>query len=192
MAAVEPVTAPIAAAVEAAVDSVVDTVINFVSIPVIQPLRNAASQVMAAVTPEAAPAAAPARVAAVRRTGSAAEPQRARGPVQTTGWAVQLGAYDSNAIARENWSRLARRHAALSARDGVSTVATVGGRSFYRLAATGYASRAEAVSACASIARVGGNCFVRQMTSADRVQWASRPVSTRIAAAAPRTRIASR
>jgi D-alanyl-D-alanine carboxypeptidase len=176
------------AAMPEASNPVVRVATNFVSIPVIQPLRDAVSNVMASLRVDAPAAAAPAprpvRVAAAAPT--AAEPAARtspRGPVRTTGWAVQLGAYDSNAIARDNWSRLARRHAALGARDGVSTVAQVNGRTFYRLAATGYASRAEAVSACASVASVGGNCFVRQMTGADRVQWASRPLPTRVAAA---------
>jgi D-alanyl-D-alanine carboxypeptidase len=205
MAAAEPAVAEIAAEPVAAFASnevaspVVQTVINFVSIPVIQPLRNAVDRVMTALRVDAPEAAAPApraaraaRVASAPRAVAASAP---RGPVRTTGWAVQLGAYDSAAIARDNWSRLARRHAALGARDGVSTVAQVGGRTFYRLAATGYASRAEAVSACASVASIGGNCFVRQMTSADRVQWASRPLPTRVASATNRTagrRVASR
>ncbi len=178
----------------AAVQNVVEQALTFVSIPVIQPLRNAIESTMAALRVEAP--------APVRRAGVAAVPapardghrdvQAPRGAVRTSGWAVQLGAYDTVGVAREAWGRLARQHAALGARDGVSTVASVRGRTFYRLSATGFASRAEAMSACANVAGSGGNCFVRQIDGSERVQWASRQTRTQVAANGGRTRAASR
>ncbi len=166
-------------------NSMMQRVITFVSIPVIQPLRNAVERTMAALRVDGAADAvagqAPRRARVATIAPVEAEARAPRGPVRTSGWAVQLGAYDSVGVAREAWTRLARRHASLNARDGVSTSATVRGRTYYRLAATGYASRAEAVTACASVASVGGNCFVRELNAADRVQWASRQSRTRIA-----------
>ncbi len=124
----------------------------------------------AAATPTgAAPVAVPLRVAA------------ASGPVRTSGWVVQLGAFNTLAAARDNWVQMSRRHAALASSDGVSTSATVRGRTFHRLNATGFDSRAAAASACASIQSAGGTCFTRSLPASERVQWASRPLSTRVA-----------
>ena len=184
------------------VDSAVGGV-EFYSNPVIQPLRSMVAMVAplrnpsraAPVTttrngrparvaganlPAAAVAAAPA--AALPAPAVAAVPRAvASGPVRTSGWVVQLGAFATTAIARERWASLASRHAALSARDGVSTSATVNGRTFHRLNATGFNSRAEAASACASVTQGGGTCFVRTLPAGERVQWASRPINTRVA-----------
>ena len=183
----------VAAVVPDAVVEVAEQALTFISIPVIQPLRNAVQSSMASLRGEARTPARAARVAATDTPrNTARDVQAPRGPVRTSGWAVQLGAYDSVGVARDAWSRLARQHAALGARDGVSTVANVRGRTFYRLAATGFTNRAEAMTACAAVARNGGNCFVRQIDGSERVQWASRQTRTQVAAAGGRTRIASR
>lgn len=198
-----PVEAAVAALMPADMPAVVDNAVEqalvFVSNPVIQPLRNMVNSAMAALSVDAPAPARAARVAAAARTPApaprrtaAAAPEAPRGPVRTSGWAIQLGAFDSVGVARDAWSRLARQHAALGARDGVSTVASVSGRTFYRLAATGFANRAEAMSACATVARAGGNCFVRQIDGSERVQWASRESRTRIAASGSRTQITAR
>lgn len=188
------VAAVMPANLRAAVQDVVQQAITYVSIPVIQPLRNAVESTMASLRVAAPAPARRARVAAA--PAPAREPVRGaeapRGPVRTSGWAIQLGAFDSVGVAREAWSRLARQHAALGAHDGVSTVATVRGRTFYRLAATGFSTRAEAMSACATVASRGGNCFVRQIDGSERVQWASRQTRTQVAANGGRTRLASR
>lgn len=151
---------------------------RFTSEPVVQPLRGAA--VAASTARRPAPAARPVRVAAaVAPSAPRAVPT---GPVRTTGWAVQLGAYDSVGVARDAWSRLSRRHAQLSSRDAISTSATVRGTAFFRLAATGFDSRADANVVCASVRRNGSNCFVRQLDGRDTVRWASRETTTRVAA----------
>lgn len=185
-AAETPLPEPVAVAASAAASNS-DGALVFVSNPVIQPLRA----MVAMVAPLARPSA-PARAARVARVSPAAQPavaqpatapapSAARGPVRVSGWAIQLGAYESQAIARENWSRMAARHNALASRDGVTTSATVGGRTFHRLNATGFDSRAEAAAACASVARAGGACFVRSMPASERAQWASRPLNRSIA-----------
>lgn len=170
--------------------------ITFVSNPVIQPLRSMVAMVAPLANEPAAAAPArpgrPVRVAganvptrtaaAARPAAPAVAPAAPTGPVRTTGWSVQLGAYESLAIAQERWASVARRHAAaLGSRDGISTSATVNGRTVYRLSATGFDSRAAATSACAAVARAGGDCFVRQLPAGENVRWASRQTPTRVA-----------
>lgn len=191
--------APVEESAPAATGAVASNGVVYVSNPIVQPLRS----LVAMVAPLAndAPAAAPAQSRPVRTTGrvaaaavaapiaeaapaAAPAPQRlALGPVRTSGWAVQLGAYDSVGVARDGWARVARRHAAaLNGRDGVSTSATVNGRTVYRLSVTGFDNRAEAAAGCAAIAAQGGQCFVRQIAPSEPVRWASRTAPTRVAA----------
>lgn len=167
----------------------------FVSNPVIQPLRSAVAMVAPLAAPSAATEATPSRpvrtagrVSRTAEVAAAAEerpaPTRAAatGPVRTSGWAVQLGAYDSVGVARDGWNRASRTFGgALAGLDAITTSATVNGRTVYRLAVTGFDSRAEAAAACAAISRRGGSCFVRNIAAGEPVRWASRPVSTRIA-----------
>jgi Flp pilus assembly protein TadD/cell division septation protein DedD len=195
-------SAPVAAAEPAAATSVVAANgIVFESNPVIQPLRELVAMVapLAHDAPAAATPAAPRRAARVAGThvptrsvapaaaapvvtASAAPVAAPSGPVRTSGWSVQLGAFQSLAVAQERWGNLSRRHGAqLGGRDGVSTSATVNGRTVYRLSATGYDSRAAATSACAALARAGGDCFVRQLPAGENVRWASRQPATRVA-----------
>jgi hypothetical protein len=189
---VQPVAVPASAPAAQAGQEIV-----FVSNPVIQPLRSAVAMVAPLASPSAAPAAAqvPSRSA---RTGTAARadsapaaaaaetsaPARAApsGPVRTSGWAVQLGAYDSVGVARDGWARASRSFAAeLAGLDAITTSATVNGRTVYRLAVTGFDSRADAAAACAALSRRGGSCFVRNIAAGEPVRWASRPVGTRVA-----------
>jgi D-alanyl-D-alanine carboxypeptidase len=182
VAAVDP--APAAAEVAPAPVEVSSNGVVFVSNPVIQTLRS----VVAAASPQ------PAASRPVRRSRAVAAPAAATpapaavvaaaaptGAVRTTGWAVQLGAYQNVAVSRDAWGRLSRNHATLAARDGVTTSATVNGRVVYRLNATGYANRAEAAAACASVQAAGGTCFVRELGRGDTVRWASRTAPTRVA-----------
>lgn len=174
--------------------------IRYISEPVIQQMRGVVAMVAPLANPQpaaaaaaAAPAARPVRVAgratvAAPVVAAPAAPVAAAtraaptGPVRTSGWAVQLGAFDSVGVARDAWGRLSRRHAALGARDAISTSATVNGTAFFRLAATGFDSRGDASAVCARVRRAGGNCFVRQLDGRDTVRWASRSVPTRVAA----------
>ena len=171
--------------------------IVFVSNPVIQPLRGLVAMVAPSASTATAPAAAPAPAARPVRVAGANVPARAArpaapaaapapaaptGPVRTTGWSVQLGAFQSLAIAQERWASISRRNASvLASRDGISTSATVNGRTVYRLSATGFDSRAAAASACAAVSRAGGDCFVRQLPAGETVRWASRQTPTRVA-----------
>ena len=172
--------------------------IVYVSNPIIQPLRGVVAMIapLADPTPAAAPrpaarpvrtagrvtvaaSAAPAAAAAVPAREVAAAPT---GPVRTSGWAVQLGAFESVGVAQNGWTSQSRRFAQLGGHDGVSVSATVGGRTVYRLVATGFDSRAEATATCTAMRRQGSDCFVRQVAPTEPVRWASRQAPTRVAA----------
>ncbi|WP_336963374.1 SPOR domain-containing protein [Sphingobium aquiterrae] len=87
-------------------------------------------------------------------------------------WVVQVGAYDSAAIAREKWQMMAR--SSFSGFQPVNSTVTVDGRLYHRLALSGFAGRADADQMCAKIRSRGGNCFVRQTGPEAKVQnWAA-------------------
>lgn len=88
-------------------------------------------------------------------------------------WVVQLGAYDSADIAREKWSGMARRNAALSSFRVLTSQIKLDGVTYHRLAVTGFAGRTEAVSLCRTIRARGGQCFVRENApDATAPRWA--------------------
>jgi len=107
---------------------------------------------------------------------SATTPARTRAPAGpkpvgsgASPWVVQLGAYDSPAIARERWTSMARGNATLAAFPVLTSQVTVNGKAFHRLAITGFASRADANALCRSL----GHCFVReQVPGATPQRWA--------------------
>ena len=98
-----------------------------------------------------------------------------------TGWAVQLGAYDSLGVAKEKWGSLKKRNAILASFPASSHAATVNGRNFYRLTVNGLASRADAVSLCDELKAHGQTCFVRAMGGGETIQWASKAGPMRLA-----------
>ena len=167
--------------------------VSFYSQPVIQQLRVATAAAVPATTAPRGRGRASSRALAAAGSSNAENiaPRAAapvpmatrapRGAVRTSGWAVQLGAYDSAPLARANWSRLASRHQVLASADGVSTRANVGGTTVFRLQATGFDSRGEADAACATVRRAGSQCFVRSMQAGEQVQWASRETPMRVA-----------
>lgn len=97
-----------------------------------------------------------------------------------SGWAVQLGAYDSLGIAREKWSGLKKRSAMLANFPASSHMATVKGRSFYRLTVNGLSTRADATRLCNELKAHGQSCFVRQM-GGENIQWAAKASPVRLA-----------
>ncbi|WP_257541273.1 SPOR domain-containing protein [Sphingobium sp. CFD-1] len=89
-------------------------------------------------------------------------------------WVVQLGAYDSAAIAREKWIGMSRSNEVLAAFPVITSQATVNGITFHRLAIKGFAKRADAMSLCRSIQARKGQCFVREgAPNAAPLQWAA-------------------
>jgi Flp pilus assembly protein TadD len=97
-----------------------------------------------------------------------------------SGWAVQLGAYDSLGIAKEKWGVLKKRNGQLVAFPASSHAATVRGRTFYRLTVNGLKSRADANQLCRDLKAQGQQCFIRQM-GGESIQWAAKATPLRMA-----------
>lgn len=105
----------------------------------------AAAQPAVARPTEAAPAPAPAPVAA-RSSAS--------GPV------VQVGAFDSNAIAMSEWQRLSGRNGGLfSGKAPVIQEHQSNGRTFWRLRVAGFGSLSEARQFCSALQSSGTDCL---------------------------------
>lgn len=119
----------------------------------------------AAPAPQPAPKAAPASTAATARVEEGgqivakAPPTQPNAPAGPAGSVVQLGAFDSEKIANEAWTGLAKRFGYVEGLGKIVIPAKVGGRTFYRLrAATGSAEQARDV--CARLKVAGENCLV--------------------------------
>ncbi|SKB25058.1 SPOR domain-containing protein [Sphingopyxis flava] len=97
-----------------------------------------------------------------------------------SGWAVQLGAYDSLGIAKEKWGVLKKRNGELAAFPASSHAATVKGRTYYRLTVNGLKSRADASKLCGELKARGQRCFIRQM-GGETIQWAAKATPVRMA-----------
>lgn len=98
-----------------------------------------------------------------------------------SGWAVQLGAYDSLGIAKEKWGGLKSRNAMLANFPASSHAATVKGKTFYRLTVNGLKTRTDANTLCGQLRAQGQTCFVRQMGGSESIQWAARGTPLRVA-----------
>ncbi len=72
---------------------------------------------------------------------------------------VQLGAFDSEAVANSAWANMSRRFAFLKGASHTVTAATVGGGTVYRLRASA-GSAAQAADICARMSAAGENCMV--------------------------------
>lgn len=147
--------------------------------------RRIAAAAGAVIMPEAAPQVADAAVAAesepVRlatraeeqpKTASKAEPAPAPearaepearlepAPVASGATLVQIGAFDSDAIASSEWSRVSGRYGSLfSGKAPVVQKHQANGRTFYRLRVAGFASRDEARKFCAALIAAGTDCI---------------------------------
>ncbi|MBK4216440.1 SPOR domain-containing protein [Paracoccus caeni] len=95
-----------------------------------------------AARPQAAPAAAPA-VAASSASGAV----------------VQLGAFDSNAIAANEWNRLAGKFSSFGSKQQVIQEHQSNGRTFWRLRVAGFGSISEAREFCAALKSGGTDCL---------------------------------
>jgi D-alanyl-D-alanine carboxypeptidase len=98
-----------------------------------------------------------------------------------SGWAVQLGAYESLGIAKEKWTVLKKRNAMLANFPASSHMATVKGHLFHRLTVNGLATRADANNLCHQLKAQGQTCFVRQMGGSEAIQWAAQATPVRMA-----------
>ncbi|WP_415839828.1 SPOR domain-containing protein, partial [Paracoccus yeei] len=73
---------------------------------------------------------------------------------------VQIGAFDSDALAKGEWERVSGKFGALfSGKARVVQEAKSGGRTFWRLRAGGFASKDEARRFCAALIAEGVDCI---------------------------------
>ncbi|WP_265499214.1 SPOR domain-containing protein [Paracoccus beibuensis] len=115
-------------------------------------------RVMQVAAAPAAAAPAPAPAAAAPAPARAPEPapvaSSASGPV------VQVGAFDSNAIAQGEWQRLAGRNGSLfSGKAPVIQEHQSNGRTFWRLRVAGFGSLSEARQFCSALQSSGTDCL---------------------------------
>lgn len=125
--------------------------------PMPRPRRLAAAA--AAAPAPTAPAAAETAVAAAPEAAPAAA---APAPVKVASGAplVQIGAFDSNAIAESEWSRVSGRYGDLFAgKAPLVQEHKAGGRVFYRLRVAGFETRDEARKFCADLIAAGTDCI---------------------------------
>lgn len=83
-------------------------------------------------------------------------------PAQASAWVVQLGAYNSAAVAKDKWSQITSRSSMLAAFPIVTSAAKVNGREYHRLSVAGFGNRNGAETMCRTLRAQGRNCFVRQ------------------------------
>jgi Flp pilus assembly protein TadD len=132
--------------------------------PVIRAATTAIKQI---VVPAARPA--PVKIGAL----SKALPFKPARSVTEGKFVVQLGAFESAAVSRNSWNRLAPRFG-LTAFDPANSVARVRGANFIRLSVGGFVNRAEANMVCTRVRNAGGNCFVRSVFGDAPAQWVQR------------------
>lgn len=157
MAAVEPVAAPIEPPVALAA-----------AVPTNIEVGSSLSKIVFGQTREVVQAlpAASVPTMVVPRTPTARR-AAAGSPLQSKGnWYVQLGAYDSAAVAKDAWSGAQGRFAAFA--DQVPTGMAF--KSFYRLSVGGF-SRGDANALCRGYRAKGGTCFVRTGAGDQTASW---------------------
>lgn len=101
---------------------------------------------------------APAPLAGQKRAATSASPMS---QAQTSDWVIQLGAYDSDAVARAKWQLISRSRAKLAGFRVIFSEASSNGRVFHRLAIRGFGDRASAATLCKTLLADGQACFVR-------------------------------
>ncbi|ATY34350.1 SPOR domain-containing protein [Sphingomonas psychrotolerans] len=94
---------------------------------------------------------------------------------------VQLGAYESAAVARDAWARHSRRVPALRTETPQGAKFSTGGGNFYRLSVGGFA-RTDAVSLCSQVRASGSPCFVRVAAGDNVAAWVKGGSRTQVAA----------
>ena len=104
----------------------------------------------------------PAAVKPGKGKGLAAAVAASPKPVANGSHWVQLGSYTDAAVAREGWGKFTRRTPALKGFRSVTTTATVEGTPVWRVAATGFASYADAAKMCDAVRKRGGACLVKR------------------------------
>ncbi|KQT33398.1 hypothetical protein ASG29_04905 [Sphingomonas sp. Leaf412] len=143
----------------------------------------AASVMAAPVTPRLIAAPAPYKIMTTQRftprAVKAPSPRVAARPPAKGEWVVQIGAFQNAAVAKDAWTRAARRFPTLAGHVPGGVNMALRGANFYRLSVGGFA-RADAVSLCRSYRAKGGVCFVRHQAGDQIASWA-RPKGIQLA-----------
>jgi Flp pilus assembly protein TadD/cell division protein FtsN len=92
--------------------------------------------------------------------------------VQAGHFVVQLGAYANKASADSAWAKASARVAGLSHHNAVTASVSANGKSYQRLAVSGFNSAADAQTVCAKVKAAGGQCFVKGAAN-DGSRWAA-------------------
>ncbi len=129
-------------------------------------LREAQSGGVAA-SPRPAPRPRTMRVASAGTTATDARPvaaeqvaaEAAPAASSASGPLVQLGAFDSDAIAANEWSRLAGKHSVFGGKQQVIQRHNSNGRTFWRLRVAGFDSIGDARQFCAALKSGGTDCL---------------------------------
>lgn len=125
-------------------------------------MANAVNAALEAVLTEAnAPAAqAPAPTQAPASTQVAAVNNLDSIPLPSGTRMIQIGAYGSEAVARQQWDRLSSQHSdLLGAKEHYVQRTENSGKVFYRLRVAGYPSKSDTRSACAALSARGLPCI---------------------------------
>lgn len=128
------------------------------------PVASYATTAPRIVLPKPVPAKAPARVATAMPVAAKPLPAKPSPAFQAAfvrqpgAYRVQLGSYASASSASDAWSRFQKRHPELKGTERVVTQARVNGKTYYRVAAGGFA-KASAVSFCSLVKNGGGGCL---------------------------------
>ncbi len=85
---------------------------------------------------------------------------------------VQLGSYKSSVLVQSAWKHSVKKVAALRRYDPAESRLKLRAASYYRLAATGFASRNEAGAVCTKLRAAGTSCFVRLVSGDQLAAWA--------------------
>ncbi|MBB3763552.1 tetratricopeptide repeat protein [Sphingomicrobium lutaoense] len=138
----------------------------------VTPVQLAAAPVAKAADPAPKPALS---AATTRLTQSArsirAEAARVKGESRSV---VQLGAYTKRSSLDLGWQVATRRFSPVREYKPMAARTTVDGQKFYRLAAYGFTSDADARNFCGEVRAAGGECFVRKMAGDTPFKLASR------------------
>lgn len=131
-----------------------------------KPVRVAVKTVAAKVA-VAKPVPAAPKVMAVAATVPVAAPAKGK-------FYLQLGAFESAAVAQDGWKRAVRRFPVFAGQQPSGMTFKTSAGNFYRLSVGGF-SRADAMAMCQSYRNHGGSCFVREAAGDQNASWSGAP-----------------
>jgi Flp pilus assembly protein TadD len=95
-------------------------------------------------------------------------------PGASGGYVVQLGAFSSAEGADQAWRKISSQYQNVRNLSPIANKAEVKGRTFHRIAVSGFDSLNDATRLCSSLKAKGSQCFVRRVDGAAASRWVSR------------------